>query len=71
MKISDRYAANAASYLRLSSAEILHFPGCIESITHRDRDSMLDLTSRGRLLHLAKMGIIYDESIESDRRWAN
>jgi hypothetical protein len=56
-EISDRHAADAASYLGLSSAEVLHFPGCIESIKHRDRDSMLDLASRGRLLHLAKMGV--------------
>ena len=59
-EISGRHAADAASYLGLSSAEVLHFPGCIESIKHRDRDSMLDLASRGRLLRLTKMGITYD-----------
>jgi hypothetical protein len=59
-EISDRHAADAASYLGLSSTEVLHFPGCIESIKHRDRNSMLDLASRGRLLHRAKMGVTYD-----------
>jgi hypothetical protein len=42
MKFRIGHVADAASYLGLSSEEDLHFPGCIESIKHRDRDSMFD-----------------------------
>jgi hypothetical protein len=36
MEFRIGHAADAASYLGLSSEEVLHFPGCIESIKHSE-----------------------------------
>jgi hypothetical protein len=47
MKFRIGHAADAANYLGLSSEEVLHFPGRIESIKHRDRDSIARPASRG------------------------